>query len=137
VGAFRTPQAFLLDIAHHAAPGSFDPDHNPATQNSIPLVADSDTEKGDDYDPLTYDDETLDAHFIAGDGRANENIGLTAIHHVFHAEHNRVVEHAKEVIIATGDMAFLNEWLLVDVTAIPPQDDNYSTWLDGLLWDGE
>ena len=33
----------------------------------------------------------LDAHFVAGDGRANENIGLTAIHDVFHAEHNRVV----------------------------------------------
>jgi len=31
-------------------------------------------------------------HFIAGDGRANENIGLTAIHDVFHAEHNRVLE---------------------------------------------
>jgi len=33
----------------------------------------------------------LNAHFIAGDGRANENLGLTAIHDVFHAEHNRVL----------------------------------------------
>ena len=44
-----------------------------------------------------YDNELLDAHFIAGDGRANENIGLTAVHHVFHAEHNRLVEHTKDV----------------------------------------
>ena len=39
----------------------------------------------------TYDDEMLDAHFITGDGRDNENIGLTAVHNVFHAEHNRLV----------------------------------------------
>ena len=37
-----------------------------------------------------YDNELLDAHFIAGDGRANENIGLTAVHHIFHSEHNRL-----------------------------------------------
>ena len=34
----------------------------------------------------------LDAHFITGDGRGNENIGLTAIHSVFHSEHNRVAD---------------------------------------------
>ena len=38
----------------------------------------------------TYDDELLDAHFITGDGRGNENIGLTAIHTMFHSEHNRL-----------------------------------------------
>jgi Ca2+-binding RTX toxin-like protein len=37
----------------------------------------------------------LNAHFVAGDGRTNENIGLTAIHDIFHAEHNRVVEDIK------------------------------------------
>ena len=36
---------------------------------------------------------------MAGDGRVNENIGLTAVHHVFHAEHNRLVEHTKDVIL--------------------------------------
>ena len=45
--------------------------------------------------PGTYDDELLAEHFMAGDGRVNENIGLTAVHHVFHAEHNRLVEHTK------------------------------------------
>ena len=37
-----------------------------------------------------YDNELLDAHFMAGDGRVNENIALTAVHHMFHAEHNRL-----------------------------------------------
>ena len=30
------------------------------------------------------------AHFITGDGRGNENIGLTAVHTIFHSEHNRL-----------------------------------------------
>ncbi len=32
-------------------------------------------------------------HYIAGDGRANENFGLTSIHHVFHEEHNYQVQN--------------------------------------------
>ena len=40
----------------------------------------------------------LDAHFIAGDGRVNENIGLTAIHQVFHSEHDRLVDDIKNVL---------------------------------------
>ncbi|MEQ1536454.1 MAG: peroxidase family protein, partial [Burkholderiaceae bacterium] len=32
--------------------------------------------------------EAVGDHYIAGDGRVNENIGLTTIHHVFHEEHN-------------------------------------------------
>ena len=53
--------------------------------------------------PLTYDDEMLDAHFITGDGRGNENIGLTAVHTIFHSEHNRLVDANKVTILATGD----------------------------------
>ena len=34
---------------------------------------------------------TLNAHFIAGDGRVNENYGITAIHDIFHSEHNAVL----------------------------------------------
>ena len=40
----------------------------------------------------TYDDETLDIHYIAGDGRVNENISLSAFHSVFHGEHNLLVK---------------------------------------------
>ena len=32
-------------------------------------------------------------HYIAGDGRVNENFGLTSIHHVFHEEHNFQVQN--------------------------------------------
>ena len=38
----------------------------------------------------------LDAHFTCGDGRCNENIALSAIHQVFHSEHNRLVDDIKD-----------------------------------------
>src|SRR5262245_50974926 len=101
--AVRTGQMFLADIAHSANP--FD-----ALSGAL-LTPDGDGEIGDDGDPTTYDDELLDQHFMAGDGRVNENIGLTAVHHVFHSEHNRLVEHTKQVVLASGDLAFLNQWL--------------------------
>ena len=113
VSVMRTGHAFLDDIAHHAAPGFVDDDHNPATPK-IQQVADSDPGTGDDGNPLTYDDELLGEHFITGDGRGNENIGLTAVHYVFHAEHNRMVEHVKEVVLATNDPAFIQQWQLPD-----------------------
>ena len=55
----------------------------------------------DDDDGATYDDELLDAHFIAGDGRVNENIGLTTVHHIFHSEHNRLVGESTECLKPT------------------------------------
>jgi hypothetical protein len=39
-------------------------------------------------------------HYIAGDGRTNENIGLTAVHHVFHEEHNYQVRNIIDAIKA-------------------------------------
>ncbi|HXV76779.1 MAG TPA: peroxidase family protein, partial [Candidatus Polarisedimenticolaceae bacterium] len=98
-----------------------------------PLLPDSDTAIGLS-EPGTYDNELLDAHFMAGDGRVNENIALTAVHHVFHSEHNRLVGHIKEVLVAsaaTGELDFLNEWLLVDVTTPPTPAD-----IPDLVWDG-
>ena len=79
---------------------------------------------------------------MAGDGRVNENIGLTAVHHVFHSEHNRLVEHTKAVVLADAQamlddgatqaeaVAFLNEWLINDVATVPAS-------AAGLIWDGE
>jgi len=68
-----------------------------------------------------------------GDGRGNENIGLTSVHHLFHNEHNRQIEEIKHTIVETGDLAFLNEWLAVDVAAIPATQAG----IDALIWDGE
>jgi Ca2+-binding RTX toxin-like protein len=37
-------------------------------------------------------------HYVAGDGRANENFGLTAIHHVWHENHNWQIDNLINVI---------------------------------------
>ncbi len=84
---------FLTDIAHNADPSPQDTDHNPATPPVAP-VPDADTTPSADFAhqaPRTYDDEMLGAHFACGDGRCNENIALSAVHQVFHSEHDRLV----------------------------------------------
>ena len=133
VGALRTGHPFLADIAHDAVPEG--------------KVADGDITIGlanPGNGSLEYDNELLDAHFIAGDGRANENIGLTAVHTLFHTEHNRMVDHTKDVIVSDAQdmlaggasaaeaVAFLNEWLAVDVTEVPVDQ----AAVDALTWDG-
>ncbi|MEQ1694213.1 MAG: peroxidase family protein [Hyphomicrobiaceae bacterium] len=70
-------------------------------------------------------------HYIAGDGRVNENFGLTSIHHVFHEEHNFQVENLKTWIYAhdtnnpgaTDDHEQLHNWQ--DVTAFQDDFGNY------------
>src|SRR3990167_5574948 len=121
VNAVSTGHGFLDDIAHAASPRD--------AQTGLPLSADSDSAVGLS-EPGTYDNELLDAHYIAGDGRVNENIGLTAVHHVFHSEHNRLVEHTKQLLLDSGDVAFLNNWLLTPVAAIPADPST-------LVWNGE
>ncbi len=85
----------------------------------------------------------LDAHFITGDGRGNENIGLTSVHFVFHAEHNRLVEENKATILASGDLAVINEWLATDLADLSglPVDLTDRAAIDAfaatLTWDGE
>ena len=70
--AANTDHAFLDDIAHGAAP---DP-------NGL----------------SGYDNVSLGEHFVTGDGRGNENIGLTSVHHVFHSEHNRMTQAIEDVL---------------------------------------
>jgi beta-lactam-binding protein with PASTA domain len=117
-GAFRTGHAFLNDIAHNAVP---------VDGNGAALPADSDNTICDFrqvpscQQPGTYDDELLNAHFITGDGRGNENIGLSMVHQIFHAEHNRLAsefDHNINLPVdpATGMNAFgltqaeINAW---------------------------
>ncbi len=75
--AERTNHAFLDDIAHGATP-------RPG-------------------DLSGYLNEELDQHFVTGDGRGNENIGLTAVHHVFHSEHNRMVKQIEDTLDKAGN----------------------------------
>lgn len=42
-------------------------------------------------------------HYIAGDGRVNENFGLTTVHHVFHEEHNFQVDNLINAIRKEAD----------------------------------
>jgi Ca2+-binding RTX toxin-like protein len=105
----------------------------------------------DDGNPLTYDNEMLNSHFVTGDGRGNENIALTAVHSIFHSEHNRLVEANKDTLIASGDAAVVNEWLLpgpggvrnqitqaqldaINAITNPAARD---AAIDALNWDGE
>ena len=100
---FKTP--FLTDIAHNAEPkAGLTPDANSTAS------ADFASQPAG-----TYDDEMLDAHFIAGDGRVNENIGLTAIHQVFHSEHDRLIGDIENTLTndtSARGVAALAEWKL-------------------------
>jgi Ca2+-binding RTX toxin-like protein len=174
----RTGHAFLNDIAHHAAPGFVDLNHDGLKETQQVADADVDRDGDGDYDfddldvdgdgtvtdaeiaslvadvnndgsvnladvdrnadgnltiadfdingdgvingkdmiaddgkSLTFDNEMLNSHFITGDGRGNENIGLTAVHTIFHSEHNRVLEANKVTIVESGDLATINDWL--------------------------
>ncbi|MCW1400951.1 hypothetical protein OKA06_00925 [Novosphingobium sp. MW5] len=105
--AIGSGHAFLNDIAHAAAPHAGQ-------------MADTDAETGNaQASAATYDNELLDRHFIVGDGRGNENIGLTTVHTMFHAEHNNRIEQIKAEIIASGELGFINQWLDAPVTEIP------------------
>ena len=97
----RIGHAFLDDIAHGASPRS---------SSGQPLTPDADSVAGG-APPAAgfYDNELLEAHYIAGDGRANENFGLTTVHNIFHAEHNRALIDIQALVAARGP-AFAAQW---------------------------
>ena len=99
--AVGTGHQFLIDIAHSA-----DPSADPST--GIKPVADADNiiNIGTPPAPGTYDNELLNVHYIAGDGRVNENIGLTTVHSIFHSEHNRLVDQVMDTILESNDLRF-------------------------------
>ena len=94
--AIRINHAFLDDIAHNAVPTS---------STGAALAPDTDLVANSIFAPRpagTYDDELLARHFLTGDGRGNENVALTAVHTVFHLEHNRLAEHIDALIQTPG-----------------------------------
>ena len=101
VDAFFINTAFLNDIAHSAAPTAGGPDADTIAGGSLdtPVPAGS------------YDNELLDLHFICGDGRCNENIALSAIHQVFHSEHDRLIDYIENVLVSdTSGVTNLADW---------------------------
>src|SRR4029077_9059918 len=120
--AVSTRHQFLIDIAHSADP-------------SGGLVADGNNVIGGVQPAGTYDDELLNVHYIAGDGRVNENIGLTAVHSIFHSEHNRLVDQTMQVALQSNDLSFLTQWLMPGTapTAFPTTQ----AAIDALHWNGE
>ncbi|MFG1375891.1 peroxidase family protein [Xanthobacter autotrophicus] len=145
--AIRTGHAFLDDIAHAANPIN--------SQTGALKTEDADGVVNGDLDgngvidgaevalqPGAYDGELLNLHYITGDGRGNENIGLTAVHHVFHSEHNRQVDAQKLTILTSGDTAFINEWLTGDISELPAGFAEMTKleqldYANTLSWEGE
>jgi Ca2+-binding RTX toxin-like protein len=121
---FDTP--FETDIAHNADPSAQDTDNNPATPPVFP-TPDLDHVASTDFanQPAgTYDDEMLNAHFACGDGRCNENIALTAIHQIFHSEHDRLIADFKNTLTtdtSASGVAALTQWQL-------PTSENPGGW---------
>ncbi|MHB2165897.1 peroxidase family protein [Alsobacter sp. R-9] len=140
-----TGHQFLNDIAFFADPNGVFID----STGVHAIEADTDNEAGNAIvvdrmgNKLAYDDELLDSHFIAGDGRVNENFGLTAVHEVFHSEHNRQVEHIKATVnaaLAAGDTSFVQNWVRLtpaQLTALAGQADAVvpaNAWNGERLW---
>ena len=133
--ARRINTAFLNDIAHTAAPTTSRgvallPDANTTAGLSLEPPCVSGVVPGSELlgPPVAgaagnlpvncvasgeYDNELLDLHVIAGDGRANENIGLTSIHTIFEHEHNRLVTDIENVLTddtSAEGVAALAQW---------------------------
>jgi len=87
--------------------------------------------------------DSVSDHYIAGDGRVNENVGLTSIHHVFHEEHNFQVRNIQEAIlaqdaraVALGDSSHTvaHDWQVA--TAFTDASGNYLLSAGGAIaWD--
>jgi Ca2+-binding RTX toxin-like protein len=100
--AILVGNAFINDMAQGASP--FDP------QTGAPLAVG------------TFNSALLGAHYVAGDGRVNENIGLTAIQNIFHSEHDRILATIKALVQSNldgGDTGFATNWVLPGTVLTP------------------
>ncbi|MDB5540940.1 MAG: heme peroxidase [Devosia sp.] len=76
-------------------------------------------------DPAVYDAistilmDSVGDHYIAGDGRANENFGLTSLHHVFHENHNVQLIEVEANILAQTDAALRHGFQLAVTGSAP------------------
>ncbi len=61
--------------------------------------------------------DSVGDHYVAGDGRVNENVALTSIHHIFHMEHDYQVQNLEIALFqqdaanaTAGDHSVLHAW---------------------------
>src|SRR4051812_39982246 len=105
--ALRTGHGFLNDIAHNATP-------DPGLIGVRDGVYCDFRSKTCTTARGTYDGDVLDAHMVTGDGRGNENIALTMVHQIFHAEHNRLRDQIDQLIPQLLTPAEAAAWKAVD-----------------------
>ena len=137
--AKSTNHAFLNDIAYFAQPHSA----SDTCQAGNAAYGGAILDLSGNPVANAYDCYLLNKHFSTGDGRGNENIGLTSIHTVFHSEHNRLIDYIKSVIDgATQDptiglstpgsvIDFKNAWKVDSTTA------GFTGAFTSLDWNGE
>src|SRR5262249_47432659 len=135
--AVRTGHQFLIDVAHNAVPvlnagadgiaGTADDQLVPAAHNIAgnPVAFNPATGQN-----LEYGNELLAAHYIAGDGRANENIGLPSGNEIFHSDHNRLVDQTKQtILIAEADTpGYINDWVMPGFVFTPGMTADQVDW---------
>ena len=80
-------------------------------------------------------------HYIAGDGRVNENFGLTSIHHIFHEEHNYQIQnlmdaiHREDIISGDATHAKLHEFQIDAGFGTDPTTGDYLDAAGNISWD--
>jgi len=87
-----------------------------------------------------YNPALLAVHKVAGDGRLNENLGLTAIQQIFHAEHDRLVAQIESLVqtnLNNGDISFATDWVLPTDAAGNPTVLTPGVAIAANQWNGE
>ena len=88
---------------------------------------------------------SISDHYIAGDGRANENFGLTAMHHVWHENHNwqidNFIESLRQKQTADPTKTIAHGWqVAITGTNGQPLTDALGNYVDAqgrISWDQE
>ncbi len=122
--ARQTGHAVISDMGNAASPMS------PLGQMLVPMGT---TDRTAVPGAGQYNEAMLASHYVSGDHRANENVGLTAMHHIFHEEHNIQADAIKAAV--TAQAALLNDSTPAGIQA----EANYlAQWQTAPgVWNGE
>jgi Ca2+-binding RTX toxin-like protein len=80
--------------------------------------------------------DTLLSHYVAGDGRVNENISLTPIHTIWHREHDYQVDRITEMVQRRSDAALWTPDVIFEAAKIIVEGEYqrvvYTEFLDAM-----